>query len=258
VSSASREFSLGPIPPGGIASVGDVVVRTVRDAILRGRLKAGDRLQQDKLAQQLHVSRQPVREALRRLQSEGLVVQLPQRWMAVREFSAHEILENSRIRLILEPEAARIAAERILPEEIEALKSINRTMAQMISAGHLSKVAALNAEFHHRIYEAARMPTLTRLIEQLWVGRAILTPPFIPGGRGRRTVDEHAALVRALERRNPPGAAKAMRDHIARAANEYARQQAAIDTRHPTPAAKRAARVRGTGRAPTRAARRER
>jgi DNA-binding GntR family transcriptional regulator len=233
-----------------------VVVRTVRDAILRGRLKAGDRLQQDKLAQQLHVSRQPVREALRRLQSEGLVVQLPQRWMAVREFSAHEILENSRIRLILEPEAARIAAERILPEEIDALRSINRTMAQMISAGDLSPVAALNAEFHHRVYEAARMPTLTRLIEQLWVGRAILTPPFIPGGRGRRTVDEHAALVRALERRSPSGAAKAMRDHIARAADEYARQRSTVHARtgadpaRPAGPARAAARARGGRKGP--------
>lgn len=227
MSRASREFSFGPIPLSGIASVSDVVVRTVRDAILHGRLQAGDRLQQDKLAQQLRVSRQPVREALRRLQSEGLVVQLPQRWMAVRDFSPHEILEHSRIRLILEPEAARIAAEHIQPSEIEALKSINRAMARLISAGQLSKVAALNAEFHHRIYEAARMPTLTRLIEQLWVNRAVLTPPFIPGGRGRRTIDEHAAVVRALERGSARGAAKAMRDHIARAANEYARRQGA-------------------------------
>ena len=210
-------------PPRGedlFTSVSDFVTRTIREAIFQGKFRPGERLQQDRLAAQLRVSRQPVREALRRLQSEGLVVQLPQRWMAVQEFTEEAALENYRLRLLLEAEAARVAAGRIRPEEIEGLKAVNKTMARAVAAGSLDNVIALNAELHRRLRTATRMPTLVRFIEQLWVGRTIFTPLFVPG-RARRSVEEHARLIAALEQRNARGAQAAMRDHISRASREY-------------------------------------
>jgi DNA-binding GntR family transcriptional regulator len=214
--------NLRPLRPDALVSINDLVTRTIREAILKGALPPGARLQQDRLAAELRVSRQPVREALRRLQAEGLVVQLPQRWMAVQTFSAEAIRENYRLRSVLESEAARAAAQSIRPPELGKLKGITKTMVQATSADResSSKIISLNHQFHRLIWESSRMPTLLRFIEQLWVGRTIFTPLFIPG-RARRSAAEHEMILHALERHDPAAAAENMQAHITHAAGEY-------------------------------------
>jgi len=113
---------LDPVNSEMLVSVNDAVTRALREAILSGKIRPGDRLLQDELARQLGVSRQPVREALRRLQSEGLVVQTPQRGLLVREFTKADLQENYYLRQLLESEAAQSAAERITSAELQELK----------------------------------------------------------------------------------------------------------------------------------------
>lgn len=209
-----------PVNPELLVAVNDIVHRTLREAILLGKFRPGDRLLQDELAAQLRVSRQPVREALRRLQSEGLVVPGPHRGMLVRAFTEEHVQENYHLRQLLESEAARLAAQTIRPEELQELKSLNQAMAKAGAIGDISGLVEPNVQFHRLVWKSGRMETLVRLLDQLWVGRTIFTPLFIPG-RGNRSVIEHAELITALEERNPEKAASAMRAHIHRAAEEY-------------------------------------
>ncbi|HET9002029.1 MAG TPA: GntR family transcriptional regulator [bacterium] len=217
----TRTITLPPLRSDALTSINDLVTRTIREAILGGKFRPGERLQQDRLATELQVSRQPVREALRRLQAEGLVVQLPQRWMAVQTFSAEAAEENYRLRSLLESEAARSAARLIRPAQIDKLEDLTRAM-RAISTGkdNLSKVTDLNERFHRVVWESSHMPTLLRFLEQLWVGRTVFTPLFIPG-RARRSVAEHEAIVKALKQHDAKAAGQTMHTHIARAAKEY-------------------------------------
>jgi DNA-binding GntR family transcriptional regulator len=213
-----RRFS--PITSEILVSVGEAVTRTLREAILRGELRPGERLVQDDIATELGVSRQPVRDALRRLESEGLVIQLPRRGFIVREYREEDIRENYYLRQLLESEAARLAAERIQLGELEELRAINRALSEAVEMENLTLIAELNTRFHQVVHESSGMPQLVRIIKQLWLGRTVFTPIYIPG-RARRSVEEHEEILQALADRNPERAASAMREHIARAAAEY-------------------------------------
>jgi len=187
---------------------------------MKGHLRPGEGLGQGELAEELQVSRQPVREALRRLESEGLVVRTTGRRFVVREYDEEDARESYYLRQLLEAEAARLAAERVLPQELGQLKGINESMAKAAATNDTQQAVELNIDFHRLIYESARMPGLTRLINQLWRGHTVFTPLAIPG-RASRSVKEHQAIISALEERNSGKAAAAMRDHIERASREY-------------------------------------
>lgn len=223
MSTGERRSRLSRVTPEVLVSVSQAVTRLLREAILQGRLRPGERLVQEELATELGVSRQPVREALRRLEIEGLIVQLPQRGFVVREYRDEDIRENYHLRQLLESEAARFAAQRIEPDELEELRALNRTLGEAVEAGDTSSMVEVNAQFHRLIHDSARMPQLTRLIQQLWVGHTVFTPLFVPG-RAPRSVAEHEEILQALTARDPERAAATMREHIARAASDYFRR----------------------------------
>ncbi len=219
MSSAGEARQLGPLTTEAVVSVNEAITRVLREAILQGKLRPGQRLLQDDLASELNVSRQPVREALLRLESEGLVLRSLQRGYVVRAYAEEETRENYRLRELLESEAARMAAERIRPDELTELESLNNAMARE-ATGDLSRLITLNGRFHHLIHEASRMPTMVRFLNQLWIGRTIFTPLYL-AGRAERSVGEHAEIILALAERDPEKAASSMREHIRRAATEY-------------------------------------
>lgn len=225
----------------------EVVTRILREAILQGKLAPRERLVQDDLAAELGVSRQPVREALGRLESEGLIIRMPDRGFVVREYTEEDARENYHLRGLLESEAARLAAPRIQRDDLEALRTINRAMAEAAgsrggdpgaggsvagadgSAGAVSgtypgpgawALVDLNARFHRKIHECSGMPGLAGLISRLWVGLTVLTPLLAPG-RPLRSVAEHERLIEALAARDAEAAAAAMREHIEAGAREY-------------------------------------
>lgn len=232
MSGQARRYRLAPVTPGAVVSVSQVVTRALREAILLGRLRPGERLVQDELAAELGVSRQPVREALRCLESEGLIEPLAQRGFVVRECREEDVRENYHLRGLLESEAARLAAQRMGPRELQELRSVHRAMVEAVAGHDRDLMVELNAHFHRLVHEASRMPTLVRLINQLWAGRGVFTPLFIPG-RAARSVEEHRALLEALEARDPEGAARAMAEHIRRAADDYFHGQQAAGEAQP-------------------------
>jgi len=215
---APRDVSdrLLPVRAKDIVSVTTLVTESLRSAILEGRLVPGERLLQDELAAGLGVSRQPVREALRQLQNEGLVT-TSNNGMAIRIFTEEDIGENYRLREMLEGEAAFLAAKTINADLVASLELLND---QLRSEFRPSEILRLNRQFHKIIRTAANSPKLDKFIDELWLGITVATPLTIPG-RTTRATREHAAIVKALATRDPTAAREAVRLHISNAAKEY-------------------------------------
>jgi DNA-binding GntR family transcriptional regulator len=156
------------------------------------------------------VSRQPVRQALQRLQAEGLLTEARPGRLIVSKISPSEVRENISLRLLLEPEAARLAAEHITPEETSELRRLNK----LIVEDKWNK-ANYNYEFHKIIAEASRSKILARFIDRLWC--AMPTTPMNDALRentAAHQVSRHDHMIKALEKRDGARAQEIMRGHI--------------------------------------------
>lgn len=143
------------------------VVQMLSAAILAGKYRPGDRLNESQIARELNISRIPVREALSQLQEQGLVQNRERRGMFVTNISAEEVLQISSLRLILETEALRLAKARMTPEIQAELEAI---VAQMESRdGDLLDAAALDLRFHRALWRASGNPYLERTLYGLIV-----------------------------------------------------------------------------------------
>ena len=186
---------------------------TLRRAILGGTLPGGTRLVQADIASQLSVSTTPVREALRDLAAEGLVVFRPHVGAVVRELSLDELAELYEIRKAIEPVSIRRAASRITKRELdEALKLVR----EMESEKDPARWAELNWEFHTVLEQAANAPLVQSVLKSvqdiaaIYVAHSlILQPDRIASGN-----KEHRALLAALRRRDAEAAAKVLVHHL--------------------------------------------
>lgn len=142
----------------------EFVTDKLREAILRGYLKPGQKLDQNEVAELLNVSRSPVRDALRTLATEGLVEVFPHRGAVVAELSPEELEEIYFIRGVLEGLAARLAAPKMDSERIAALQSV---LVKLSATTDLDRWLELNLRFHNLIYQAANRPRLLSIIENL-------------------------------------------------------------------------------------------
>lgn len=204
-----------PIPEFGRAtqiqysSKSDVVCAMLREMIIRGELSGAEPLRQRDLASRFGVSQTPVREALRRLESEGLVVNDPHRGATVAE-SRHGIVEdNSQIRAVLEPLGARLAALAITDEQLQHLRKLNDEMTSVDLSD--VKYGELNRQFHFAIYEAAASPMLLSMMRLLW--QAMPTGPKVTRPHAESAA-QHQDLIEALADRDPERAAHITGRHI--------------------------------------------
>lgn len=154
------------VEPLQIESVVDRVYAALRERISDGDLVRGTKLRQEALAEELGVSRTPLREALRRLAAEGLVEFHPNRGAHVTEISTEDVRSAYEARLIVEPGAARIAATRRTPDHLDALR--RAVEAQRAATDQLASYAASRA-FHLALVRASGNDYLIRLAETLWV-----------------------------------------------------------------------------------------
>lgn len=203
--------------PLQIQSVVDQVYAVVRERILSGELTGGSRLPQTSLAEELGVSRTPLREALRRLSTEGLVVLEANRGATVATHQLDDMLHAWQARLVLEPPAARLAAEVRLPDAIERMR---RAVAQQPRvADDVAESFAVNREFHVALVAAAGNPHLDQFARTLWLTR-IGAPIFAVQasdhpGDVRRWAGEHQAILEAVEAGKGKAAERLTREHIA-------------------------------------------
>ena len=147
----------------------DVVFENLREAIVEGRLKPGQRLMEVQLAEQLGVSRTPVREAIRKLELEGLVVMLPRKGAYVANMSLKDLIDVLEIRASLEGLAASLAAERTTDEDIKKLESIVEEFKDGINESNVEALLRKDVEFHECIFKAANNKKLEKMINTLLV-----------------------------------------------------------------------------------------
>jgi DNA-binding GntR family transcriptional regulator len=187
------------------------VYRRVRGAIAEGRFRPGERLREPDIVKWLGVSRTPVREALRRLQQDDLLVATPH-GLAVAQPDREQIQELYEVRQILEGAAAALAAQRASDGEIAFLVHIVEQEA--VVGDNLAERTALNQKFHNALFAAGHNRYLVKSLRSLWdVFRTTNTTPLSHPGRLETALAEHQAIVRALERRDPAAAEAALRAH---------------------------------------------
>ena len=144
----------------------DVVFRTLRQAILRGELKPGERLMEIRLANQLGVSRTPIREAIRMLELDGLVIMVPRKGAQVAQITEKDLNDVLEVRLGLEELAVKLACERITEEELRSLYQASRSFEKLIETetDDLQKLAQADVDFHDVIYQATNNERLIQLL----------------------------------------------------------------------------------------------
>ena len=137
-----------PIKLDSYQPLREVVCETLREAIVDGVLKPGERLMEIQLAEELGVSRTPVREAIRKLELEGFVVMIPRRGTYVADMSIKDINEVYEVRTALDVLAAGLAAERITEEELEQMERLLVQIGEYIEQGDMDKIVEVDSQFH--------------------------------------------------------------------------------------------------------------
>jgi DNA-binding GntR family transcriptional regulator len=207
--------SLSSLPPIEVSNRRSQAWRVLRESIVSGRLPAGTKLIGSQLAEQLGVSRTPLREAIQLLEREGFVKRLPSGVVEVVGLGLDEIEEVYAIRARLEGLATRYAALRATPDEVAQLSDILADMREAVRRANRAEVDADGAEFHELIHQASH---LTFAVQQLatmrdHIDRYRAQTIALPG-RQDAVIDEHAEVVRWLELRDGDRAEDAMRKHI--------------------------------------------
>ena len=193
----------------------DVVFHALREAIITGELKPGDRLMETSLAERMGVSRTPVREAIRKLELEGFVVMLPRKGAQVAQITRKDIGDVLEIRAVLEGLGVELAAKKMQAEDIEELKRINGEFASAIPTGDVAKLVELDTRFHDFIFTKADDERLQQIIGSLveQVSRFRVTYLRKPTYHDA-IAKEHEAIIRAIEGRDLEGARRCAVEHI--------------------------------------------
>jgi DNA-binding GntR family transcriptional regulator len=184
----------------------------IRAAIRDGTLPPGLRLTETDLAARFGVSRTPVRQAIARLESEGLLTHEPRRGLAVTRPDHAQVIELYVMREILEGAAARLAAQHATETELSALEEL--VAAEPAAFGDARRLSEINLRLHGLIYLAARNRYLLRSLEQLAATMALLPSLLARGDRAEAAHAEHRLLLGALHRRDGAAAEDAARAHV--------------------------------------------
>lgn len=203
-------------------SAAESAYKQVKEAILSLTFRPGQKLSEARLSSQLGAGRSPIRSALARLASEGWIRVLPQSGTFVSELTVQDVLELATIRQLLEPYVARLAATRITAEELTALRALAEDLKDTGLKGRFRAFTELDDRIHFAIHRAAGNRRIAGILRNLhdqihWVRVSTATLP----GRVEKSMREMDQILRALERRDPETAEKAMRQHIRNIAQSF-------------------------------------
>lgn len=182
-------------------------------AIEQGTILPGGRLLETELAQRLNVSRTPIREAIRRLEADGIVEHKPRVGAVVRSLSQQEIVELYEMRIVLEATAARMATQHISDAEMDTLVTLNTQIENC--SGDDIQVARLNRRFHQCIVNASRNRFLAHSYRGLSNALILLGKTTLESDQRVHTVaQQHSAIIQAMQSGQGEDAARAMSDHM--------------------------------------------
>lgn len=191
----------------------EAVLDEIRNAISTGRLKPGAPVRQDALANELGVSRVPVREALRILEGEGQVLYQPYKGYAVAKLDLREVTELYMIRGLLESEAIKAGVPLLTDTQLTTLETLVEDMEILDDAG-IDLLARLNHEFHFLIFESCGLTRLIHHIRLLWdASNAYRSVSFLDEHHHQQVHDEHRMLLEAARRRDTAGVVAIQNTH---------------------------------------------
>ena len=178
----------------------DVVFNTLRQAILRGELKPGERLMEIQLANKLGVSRTPIREAIRKLELEGLVLMIPRKGAEVAEITEKSLRDVLEVRRALEELSVQLACEKITKEEIRELERVAKEFQQVVKSSDITEIAEVDVRFHDIIYTATDNQKLIQLLNNLREQMYRYRVEYLKrDGVFPQLIAEHEAIIRHIE-----------------------------------------------------------
>ncbi len=193
----------------------DVVFNTLREAILKGDLEPGERLMEIALAQKLGVSRTPIREAIRKLELEGLVVMTPRKGAVVAEITLEDLTDVLEVRKNLEELAVVLSCKKSTREDIEEMCRCNEAFKKALLSDDLTVMAEADVTFHDVIYKTTGNKRLIQILNNLREQMYRYRLEYIKDENKRKMlVAEHDTLVKAISERNPDKAKNAIKLHI--------------------------------------------
>lgn len=213
------ERRLQPVIFDGYKPLREIVFESIREAILNGVFKPGERLMEIQLAEELGVSRTPVREAIRILELENFVIMVPRKGAYVAGVSLKDVAEVFEIRSALEGLAASLAAERITDSELEQMEQALLYRAQEEET-ELEQSVKSDTDFHALVYRASRNERLIQILANLreQIQRFRTTSLAVPG-RMKAAIEEHWAILEALKNHDSEAAQSLTIAHIETAEN---------------------------------------
>jgi len=194
-------------------SQGEAAYYRLYEAIRAGDFRPGDRLREIEVAKRMALSRTPVREALRKLESDGIVEHRPRLGAVIRTLSPSEVVELYEMRLVLERTAAQMAAKHANGAEIDILNDINDQIAAL--SNETQQAAALNQDFHHRIYLASRNRFLLASARGLNNALMLLGPTTLDDEARIKAVSaQHARIIEAIHAGDQTAAGDTAEAHL--------------------------------------------
>lgn len=196
----------------------DIIYEVLMQKIAGGDYQDGDRLVISQISRENGVSDIPVREAVRRLESEGYVNIAPNQGPVVRCFSKERLREIFQIKAVLEGYAARLSIDFLTPEDIRELHQRNDRLRQALEKNDMKEYSRLNVEFHLRLYQNMPQRELYGMIQELWKKYSITKTVFsVAPTRMEQSIDEHEELLRLIVQRDYDQVERLMRAHKMRA-----------------------------------------
>ncbi len=193
----------------------DVVFNTLREAILKGELKPGERLMELQLAEKLGVSRTPIREAIRMLEQEGLAVTIPRRGAEVAKMTEKDMQDVLQVREALDELAASIACELITEEEMEQLEQAAEEFETATNTKDIKRIADTDMTFHDIIYHATRNPKLVNILNNLREQMYRYRVEYLKDEQNYPVLlKEHGEILAGFRERNKDMVTDSMRKHV--------------------------------------------
>ena len=193
----------------------DVVFNTLRQAILKGELAPGERLMEIQLAEKLGVSRTPIREAIRKLELEGLVLMIPRKGAEVARISEKSLWDVLEVRRSLEELAIELACQRMSDDDMAELEQVQGNFRNAIQRGEAMNIARTDEQYHDVIYHGTGNDKLVQMLNNLREQMYRYRLEYIKDEDKRQVLlVEHEYILNALKNRNIAEAKKAAREHI--------------------------------------------
>jgi len=197
------------------AALHEQVAQRLRQMLVEGRIAPGAKLNERELSEVLHVSRTPLREAIKRLAAEGLVELLPNRGAVAVTLSEADVLNTFEVMAGLEAMSGELAAQRITDEELAEIKALHFEMLAAYTRADLSAYYGLNAQIHRAINAAAKNPVLTATYNQVNARlQALRFRSNQDGAKWKRAVKEHEKMIEALSAHDADALRAVMLTHL--------------------------------------------